>query len=335
MDEPRTQGTLSPGATRVWDADEQGWHPLWLTADEVPGVVADHFGVTVGPASLLTEGLLNQTWRLHGPDHDRVLRVSRPERTVEQVAWEHRFAAAVGAAVPAVVRAETCRVPVVRGHALTLYPFVAGRSGRLVAPWIRTRQVAAALAALHRAALDADLPPRPGTTAVDERPRWFGWPATRERLTAEPAPGTAQVVEEIDHELARLDDWLDRQQAAGRLDRRAAVHGDLNPRNLLFAGDDLVGIVDLDDCRIEPLAWEVAQTAYGTAGVPAEQVWRWYRDAGGPLPEADVERLAEFARIGALSELQWLRPDVEPVDRTTARLAGILDQLGGRVERDG
>lgn len=47
----------------------------------------------------------------------------------------------------------------------------------------------------------------------------------------------------------------------GRFALRATVHGDLNPRNQLYRDDQLVAVIGTDACRVEPLVWEVAQTA--------------------------------------------------------------------------
>jgi Ser/Thr protein kinase RdoA (MazF antagonist) len=83
------------------------------------------------------------------------------------------------------------------------------------------------------------------------------------------------------------------------------VHGDFNPRNLIFQGTRLVAVIDWDECRVEPLAWEVAQVAFGEANAAPRPFWERYIAAGGPLAPQDFDLLNGFARMGALSELQW------------------------------
>lgn len=111
------RGDLSPSGSRFFEGEELGWQRLWLNERQVLGVSREHFGLKVARASLLAEGALNQTWRLH----DHVLRVSRKERTVEQVAYERTAAEIWHAVVPQVVVAESRDAPVVDGHALTLF----------------------------------------------------------------------------------------------------------------------------------------------------------------------------------------------------------------------
>jgi len=171
--------------------------------------------------------------------------------------------------------------------------------------------MAPALAAMHRAALELGTSQRPGFTSVDEQPRWWGWSDIRLAVMAR-FGRSSQVMYPIgvvDRAIAELDAKLDRWRATGRLSIRACIHGDLNERNQLYRDGELVGIIDTDDCRCEPLAWEVAGLAYSSPELSPAAVWRAYRDAGGPLEERDEELLPAFARIGALSELMWLTDD--------------------------
>jgi len=335
-DEERPRGVLSPGGTRVWETAGFGWQPLWLTADEVVDAARRAFGVPVQDTELLADGMLNQTWRLHCPDHDRALRVSRTERTVEQVRYEHAFAAAVAPSVPALVAAETVEVPVVHGRALSLYPFVSGVSGLSLPVMPRARATAELLAALHRASLPLGLPQRPGFLASDERSDGYGWAELRVAALTRfgPGDGLAAAVATIDRELDRLDRWLAALHADGRLDVRACVHGDTNPRNTLFRDGRLIGLVDVDDCRVEPLVWEVAQTAYGAAGVDPDEVWAVYRAAGGPLPDHDRDLLLGFARMGSLSELVWFIEDGQVTHLAADGIRTVAGQLTGTVARN-
>lgn len=318
-------------------ADVSG--PAWWSG--IPELVAEHFGVRVLQATRLTDGMLNQSWRLSCPDHDRVLRIGRRERTPDQVRYERRAARAWSDVVPQVVVAETDDVPVVEGRTLTLFPFVEGDAGIDVDPAARTKIMAGVLARLHRASLDLELPQRTGFAAQDERPGWWSWPIARDLLGERypDDPELAEAISIVDHELQRLATLLDRWRTDGRLSLRATVHGDLNPRNQLFRDGQLVGVIDTDDCRVEPLIWEVAQTVYGDRIVPAADVWRWYREAGGPVPDHDQELLAPMARIGAMSELQWVL-DLDGSSNVTLQAEGreqvltIAGWIGHPIARD-
>ena len=128
---------------------------------------------------------------------------------------------------------------------------------------------------------------------------------------------------------------LDHWRADGRLEARATVHGDLNPRNLLFDDGRLVGIIDTDDCRVEPLIWDVAGLAYGSPDLDPRQVWRAYRDAGGPLPDEDEELLLPFARIGALTAIMWMTDGEPGEEQAATHLAlGHLRDLAGNLTGD-
>ena len=335
-------GDVSPGGTRHFDSDDWGWRELWLPAGRVPQVVAAEFGVEVtGPVRLLGDGLLNQSWHLPCSDHDRVLRVGRLERTAEQVRYERVAASNWAAVVPVVIVAEHEHVPVLDGHRLTLFPFVHGRSGQGIDPETRTRAMVPVVVAMHHASLAQGLPQRPGFTALDERPRWFGWEGARLAVMDRfgTGPDVQQPLAIVDRAIAELDTVLDRWRAEGRLDVRATVHGDFNPRNQLYRDGELVGLIDTDDCRVEPLVWDVANLAYCHPDVPAAAVWRLYRDAGGPLPEADEELLATFARIGDLTAIMWLQDGDAPGEGPATHLAlrGLTDlaaSLNGDPQRD-
>lgn len=334
---PLTRGQISADGRQFFDSEDWGWQPLWFSADEVLDLCRTEFGVPARSAQLLGEGMLNQSWRLACADHDRVLRVSRTERSVAQVRYERVIAQAWARVVPAVVQAEHEDVPEVDGHALTLFPFIAGVAGVSVPAAVRARAMAPVLAAMHRAALALGLPQRPGFTAVDEHPRWFGWPALRAAITDRFGHGRDVLgpIASVDRAIQELDELLDGWQTAGRLSVRACVHGDLNPRNQLYRGGALVGILDTDDCGCEPLVWEVSHLAYSSPDVSPASVWRDYLRAGGPLPAEDEELLLAFARMGALSELQWLTGDDGAASHLALRnLTAMANELDGQVSRD-
>lgn len=305
------RGDLSPGGCHFYDSEEWGWQQLWLTADEVLATASLEYGINATSAALFADGYLNQSWRLELPDGDRVLRVSRTERTVDHVRYEDRLVAAWSAAIAEVVAPESTHHPLINGHVITLYPYLAGRPGTEVDPVVRAGQVAPLMARMHRISLDLDLPQRPGAQSLDEDLPSDRWNPVR-RAVIDRFGTTMQVmdpVRQLDACVAELDAFVRSLGADGRDLGRAAVHGDLNARNQLYIGDRLVGIIDTDDCRIEPLIAEVAGLAYSAPEVSPSRVWRDYLDAGGPLDRSDEDLLLPFARLQALGELEWLTDD--------------------------
>lgn len=303
-------GEVSPGGTHVWDSGGR-WEPLWLRPDQVAAAARACFGRTVaGPPRFLAEGMLNQSWQLDTPHGCCVLRVTRPALSREQVGYEHDVTRSLHRHVPEVVPPLPGRdgdtVQVWGGRLLSLFPFVDGVLGTGTDPKLRASRAAAMLARIHRVSRDlSDRAQRPGFRRADERPRWL-WARVRPVLVRElgAADGFAEACAVFDRELSELDTWLDTLVGSGRELPAALIHGDFNPRNLIFAGDRLAGVIDWDGCHVDLLAWEVAQVACGS-DVDTAAFWRTYLDAGGPLAERDLELLGGFARMGMLSEVQW------------------------------
>ena len=150
---------LSSDGGRFWDGDDWGWRPLWMTATRVMEHARACFGVDVRTVNLLGGGLLNQTWLLHCSDRDRVLRVGRPERSLEQVRLRADSQPCLGRAdcLP-LIAAEMDAVPVAseqdQVHVLSLFPFRAGVPGTVVPATTRLMQLAPAMATMHCTARD-------------------------------------------------------------------------------------------------------------------------------------------------------------------------------------
>lgn len=319
------RGELSTDGARYYDGEGWGWQQLWLTPGQVLALASAEYGLDPTSATFLSDGCLNQTWRLHCPDEDRVLRVGRTERDLEHVRYEDRVVAA-WSSVPEIV-APTCdHHPVIAGHVITLYPYRAGRSGTAVNPIVRADQMAPLLARLHRISLDLDLPQRPGAQSLDDGPAADRWLPVRAAVIDRfgSGPEIMEPARVVDAAVAEVDEVITATRAGGRSLPRAVVHADLNARNQLYSGDRLIGIIDTDECRIEPLVWEVAGLAYSAPEVSASKVWRDYLAAGGPLDPSDEELLLPFARLGALGELQWFTDDE---GRATHLAAGHLRNL--------
>jgi Ser/Thr protein kinase RdoA (MazF antagonist) len=330
-----SRGDLSADGLHFYDGPDWGWQPLWLTADRVLEVAHEHYRVDATGAALLSEGLLNQSWRLHCADHDRVLRVSRTERTLEQVRYEDRVVAA-WSPIRQVVAPETDLHPVINGHVITVYPFCDGVPGTGIDPVLRARQLAPVMAQLHRRALEIDLPQRPGARSLDDLAATDQWLPVRSAVIDRfgDGPEILADVAVVDAAVAELDE----QVAGWRSDHpdapRAVVHADLNARNQLYRDGRLVGIIDTDDCRIEPLVAEVAGLAHSDPAVSPRQVWQDYLAAGGPLDPSAEQMLLPFARLGAVGELQWFTDDDGRATHLAAeQLRNLVADLGGRPAR--
>ncbi|GAB3742802.1 phosphotransferase enzyme family protein [Microlunatus parietis] len=327
MSDPEPErGALSPDGTHYYDGAGWGWQPLWLTPDRLVRFCREEWGLPVRRASLLAEGMLNQTWKLHCVDHDRVLRVGRAERTADQVEYEYVVARAWAEVTPVLIAPERDEVAVLDGHTLAVFPFVQGVSGVTVASLVRCWEIIPVLAALHRCSLGLGLGQRPGFRSIDDHPPWFDWAQVRIAIMDRygRGPEVLAPIGVVDRVIEEQDRLLGAWSRSGRLDVRAPVHGDLNPRNQLYRDDRLVGLIDTDDLRVEPLVWEVAGQAYTDARVDPRRVWRDYLDAGGPLDPRDEELLLPFVRMGQLGEIQWLTDE----DGTATHLAlGNLKHL--------
>ena len=331
---------LSSDGGRFWDGDDWGWRPLWMTATRVMEHARACFGVDVRTVNLLGGGLLNQTWLLHCSDRDRVLRVGRPERSLEQVLYEQTLSRAWAVRVPQLIAAEMDAVPVTseqdQVHVLSLFPFRAGVPGTVVPATTRLMQLAPAMATMHCTAQELGSDQRPGMTSVDDEPVAPRWAAARQAVLDRfgDGPNVKPTIGKVDRAVDEVDHQIQRWRASGRLEPRAAVHGDLNARNQLYRDGVLVGIIDTDDCRVDPFIWEVAGLAYSDHAVSPDDVWELYRQAGGPLPPADREMLLPFARLGTLSELQWITDDVGAATHLALKtLEAIADDLGDTPTR--
>lgn len=305
------RGDLSPGGSRFYDGEGWGWQQLWLTAAEVLAAASHEYGIDAASATLLADGYLNQSWRLSVPDGDKVLRVSRTERTLDHARYEDRMVAAWTESIPEVVAPVSMHHPLINGHVITLYPYLIGRSGTEVDPVVRAGQIAPLMARMHRISLALDLPQRPGARSIDHDLPSDRWLPVRSAVIDRfgTSEDVMDPVRQLDACVGELDGFVRSLNADGRKLLRATVHADLNARNQLYRDDRLIGIIDTDECRIEPLVAEVAGLAYSAPEVSPSRVWRDYLDAGGPLDESDKDLLLPFARLQALGELEWLTDD--------------------------
>lgn len=334
----RPIGELSPDGTRMWGG--RRWEPLWLLPVEVVEAVRVCFGRDMGAASLMVEGLMNQSWRVESPAGAYILRVSRPELARERVRYEHAVVTRLHDEVREVVAplpgSDGDTLQAWQGRSLTLFPYVEGNLGTSVEPAIRCRRSATMLARIHNAGIDVEIGQSPGERAVDERRTM--WSTVRPVLERDlpPSDEVDQLFGFFDREEAELLAWLDGVRRSGRRPRRGVIHGDFNPRNLIFDQDRLVAVIDWESSQLDLLAFEVAGVAFGTPDPLA--FWHCYLDAGGPLAADDIELLGGLARIGRLVELcftvdddrakPWALPNLRNIASDQTKLRTGLAELG-------
>jgi Ser/Thr protein kinase RdoA (MazF antagonist) len=300
-------GDLSADGTHVWGGHT--WEPLSLVSGEVVDAARVCFGRDASaPPTFMTEGLMNESWRIDSPDGAYVLRVSRSDLSREQVRYEHAVTGQLHDTVREVVAPLLGRdgetLQTWQGRDLSLFPYIDGVLGTDVEPATRWQQAATILARIHRASTSLAVGRPPDQSRmVDEQPTM--WSTVRPVLERE-LPPTAEVgklLSFFDSEAAALEAWLDSLRRSGRQLRRGVVHGDFNPRNMIFSQDRLVALIDWEHCHLDALAYETAGVALEAPDPLA--FWRAYLDADGPLNADDIDLFDGFARIGTLTGLYF------------------------------
>jgi len=321
MEDARELGAVSSDGTHYWNGEAWGWQLLWLTATDVLAAARARFGRGPDSATFLASGLLNQSWRL-GSEY--VLRISRSELTDAHIRYEHlitrRLHERIDGVVAPLAGIDGATIQLWNGRIVSLFPFVAGVSGADVERAECADAAVDLVAEIHRVSPELGLPQRPGVIPFDRRDQHpWGWvrPVLERDL-----PGARDLIAAVDREVIALDRWFD-----GQRDRQftyGLVHGDVNPRNLIFGGDR-VALIDWDGCRLDPV---ITETAGLVCSAPdPDRAWRRYLAAGGPLTEADHEQLPPYARMDALGELQYAVDDGRASPTAMAKLEWTWDQL--------
>ena len=331
---PRTAqpavGELSSDGTTVWGGHQ--WEPLLLRQSEVIEAAQRCFGRSVvATPAFMTEGLMNQSWRVVSPDGTYVMRVSRPDLRRESVTYEHAVIGQLHQKVPEVVSAlpgsdgETLQAW--RGRSLSFFPYIDGILGTDVEEAVRWQQTASMLARIHRAGTTLGLGQAPGQHAVLDQPTM--WSRVRPVLERD-LPASAEVGELFgffDDEASDLQAWLERLRSSGRQLLRGIVHSDFNSRNLLFRNERLIAVIDWESCHVDVLAYEAALALKAPDPLA---FWRTYLDAGGPLTVGDIELLGGFARIDTLVGLYFT---TDGSDRSKPWAIEILRDVAGGVRQ--
>jgi Ser/Thr protein kinase RdoA (MazF antagonist) len=114
------------------------------------------------------------------------------------------------------------------------------------------------LAVLHKAAADLSLEPSRSISSEAEALKFVDWIRNRKDL---PQPGlVAQVTTRLEEEIRRLN-------TGSSHGRNAWLHGDYAPFNLVFEGNNVIGINDFDNCGFGPIARDVAYCLLTHCGI--------------------------------------------------------------------
>jgi hypothetical protein len=282
-------GTLSDDGATYSDGGGNGWQPLWLHPADVRQAALTCYGVESPTVQYLASGMLNQSWRIG----DFVLRVSRTQRTQEQLLYEHHVLSTLHREAPEVLAPVTG----IDGHSLqrvgqrwlTMFPYIEGVLGSDLPPGSGAQPTAAMMAKLHR---------------LGQRHQWI-WPRLAPMLRRD-VPGASSYFALFDDETAQIAAWLDKKRRENVVLPRAVVQGDTNPRNLIFdqSGGSIAAVIDWDECQVDLLHAAVAREAFAP-GVRPDEFWDIYIRSGGPLRADSFNLLFGFARLGVLVDLMW------------------------------
>ncbi|MBB5835853.1 phosphotransferase enzyme family protein [Kribbella italica] len=308
---------MNTEASHYWNGPAWGWKRLWITPGGVQDAVRRRYGIAADSATFLAAGMLNQSWRISSADGDFVLRVTRADRTREQIEYEHSLTTELHKSIVVVIPPEPGldhgTLQEWQNRPVSLFRYVDGIPGTELRAETRMSAVADVLGQIHHRTAILRWPQRTGFRSVRDEPRWV-W--KKFEATLRQALGTTDVgrsFEVIDSAVTELDVWLDAAWRTGDLGSEAVIHGDFNNRNILFQDGvpaaSLCAVIDWDDCCVNPLAWELAQVAFRTGEYDVKGFCDVYVDAGGPVETRDIELLSNFAVMGELSELEWTVDD--------------------------
>ena len=269
----------------------------------------------------LAGGYANDIFLAHADGVAVVIRIVRAPVDLMGLAWEHRLLGLLAPAAPEVVAPVPDRdgatFALDGDDAVVVLPFVDGAPAE---PWFDRTAAAVALAHVHGAAAELDVPPRPGLTRLGdlragvERGHYF------ESIgpTAQPwPPELASRRIEIDD----AQEWMLQQveDLARRNLTTAPIHGDVFRGNMLVRNGAVTGIVDWEEANVDWVAYDLAAAMWEFCKsgdivlkrAAADEFVRAYRAAGGTVPADEDDTLIPLVRVRRVLEL--LRG---PYDRT-------------------
>lgn len=292
----------------------------------------------------LVDGWMNQSWRITAGQDQYVLKQIRDAS-----------AAAARSTFAALSFLKTRAIPVcvpVRSAAGDTVVEVDGRSYSLV-PWVDgihqtgtglslqgVKELGRLVGRIHQALADlpaeCGLPPVPGALEVE-----VADPEEAERLMATISGIVAGISVPTSYDVTVRDLLERRLELLGEYGHLrpgttvpvgpfGRVHGDINARNLLFQGDDVVAVLDWDRMRVRPYAAEVVQAGLGFFGSESGALDLRMISAFTVAYRA-VMPVSAAALADAVSRLLWKRlTDVWPLEfryvrgDPSERIAGLF-----------
>lgn len=300
----------------------------------------------LGPAQRLPGGYENDVFLVVVDGERWVVRVCAPWISPARVAYEHALMDAVGAEVPEVPRprrtADGSTSVVLGGRVVSVFPYRSGVAVERADDELR-RAAARLLARIHAVATRGSALPEPAVQPL-ARMDWLRnphWDLARAREVVRDLDGAgsdsgrafARGFPEVEEE------WSWARRRVGELGglglRSGPIHGDFWPRNLLAEDGRITAVLDWVESREEWLAFELGRTVWEFCSDRNEHLLLrgralafldTYRDAGGPVPDGELDLLVDFMRIGVLGDVLYGLTYEDP-EKAAAYHLGSLERL--------
>lgn len=277
-----------------------------MTEQLIPAEVLEAFGCPGAVSLVLEGGVMNQSWLVEAPGGPIVLRCHNRARAAPAVAWEHalvRFAGERGWPVPRPIATRTGVTVLEHGRRLwSASPFLEGEPGREESPGLR-RIYGRLLARLHQ-----DL----ATFAGEGQRPGFGKTWELDAVVEAGGAGTFnELVAGFSRDYPELGATVRRQRYRNlrELSRlhypdlpEHPIHGDFQPKNLLFRDGQISGILDFDQSRRDALVCDLAPLLMPFQPLESRLCAALIEgyESVRPLSDAEWELLPALVRAGLL-----------------------------------
>ncbi|MEN8143749.1 MAG: phosphotransferase [Gemmatimonadota bacterium] len=239
----------------------------------------------------LEGGYESLVFRAEGESGPLVLHVSPPWRTRAELAWVHTVVRRAHERVPQAVQPIECGSETIFGwqdRLVTLFPYIEGETLNREDPKLRD-EAGRVLASIHVALLN-----------------WTGGPRPDSGPGRPTLPAGPPALEDHD-----LDRWWESVVDIGLA--TGATHGDYYRGNLLCRAGRISGVVDWHDAALGPLVLELAGATFEFCknddhilqADRAREFLRAYLNAGGPVPDHELEMLVPFIRWWVRRDARW------------------------------
>jgi Ser/Thr protein kinase RdoA (MazF antagonist) len=120
---------------------------------------------------------------------------------------------------------------------------------------------------------------------------------------------------------ARFDDFFaEMKKSPPQRSTAAYIHGDYHPGNILFAGDQIKGIVDFDYLAYGPRLYDIAYSLtmfqYNGPEDSDERFIAGYNSDAKVAIDLEHPDLRKYRRVASLLNIAWLVNQVEPKGKT-------------------